>query len=68
MFSHVFIAISLSNVLHFSSPALSIDFCSVCLKDDQENSDSGERSRRRGRDKEKGRHRDTVRDRDRFGD
>ena len=35
--SHAFIAISLSNFLHFSGLALSIDFCSVCLKDDQEN-------------------------------
>ena len=68
MFSHVFIAISLSNFLHCSGPAFSIDFCSVCLKDDQENRDSGESSRRRGKDKEKGRRRDTVTDRDRFGD
>ena len=43
-------------------------FVSLCLKDDQENRDSGERSRRRGRDKEKGRRRDTVTDRDRFRD
>ena len=68
MFSNVFIAISLSNFLHFSGPAFSIDFCSVCLKDEQENRDSGERSRRRGNDEEKGRRRDTVTDRDRFGD